>query len=290
MLLSQVHRTRALELLGKFLDLGPWAVSQALSVGIFPYILKLLQSQARELRPLLVFIWAKILAVDCTYQVDLVRENSHKYFLDSLQDNTLPMKHRTMAAFILSCLCADGHHKGQKACLQRPVVAACTELLSDNLPVGLKKWLCILLGRLWDGYCEAKWLGIRSSTVDRLIPLLQDPSAEVRAAAVFALGTMLNSQTERTPHADNTDSNIGKFLVTYTQWDASPLVRQELVVALQWLLCVFDTQYVTAALYTLQDERRGDVSSDAFSNPAATKQVRVKSASNFCKYSLAVER
>lgn len=37
---------------------------QALSVGIFPYVLKLLQSSARELRPLLVFIWAKILSVD----------------------------------------------------------------------------------------------------------------------------------------------------------------------------------------------------------------------------------
>ena len=37
---------------------------QALSVGIFPYILKLLQSTARELRHLLVFVWAKILAVD----------------------------------------------------------------------------------------------------------------------------------------------------------------------------------------------------------------------------------
>lgn len=63
-LLSQVHRLRALELLGKFLDLGPWAVNLALSVGIFPYVLKLLQSSARELRSLLVFIWAKILAVD----------------------------------------------------------------------------------------------------------------------------------------------------------------------------------------------------------------------------------
>ncbi|XP_012946478.1 regulatory-associated protein of mTOR, partial [Aplysia californica] len=63
-LLSQVHRVRALDLLGKFLDLGPWAVNLALSVGIFPYVLKLLQSSARELRPLLVFIWAKILAVD----------------------------------------------------------------------------------------------------------------------------------------------------------------------------------------------------------------------------------
>lgn len=63
-LLSQAHRIRALELLEKFLDIGPWAVNLALNVGIFPYVLKLLQSQAVELRPYLVCIWAKILAVD----------------------------------------------------------------------------------------------------------------------------------------------------------------------------------------------------------------------------------
>lgn len=63
-LLGQSHRLKALELLGQFLDLGPWAVNLALNVGIFPYILKLLQSSARELRCALVFIWAKILAID----------------------------------------------------------------------------------------------------------------------------------------------------------------------------------------------------------------------------------
>lgn len=76
-LLSNVHRMRALELLGRFLDLGPWAVNLALSVGIFPYVLKLLQSFAKELRPLLVFIWAKILAVD---DVSLKIENKNNIF------------------------------------------------------------------------------------------------------------------------------------------------------------------------------------------------------------------
>eukprot|EP00592_Proboscia_alata_P017355 CAMPEP_0194395030 /NCGR_PEP_ID=MMETSP0174-20130528/124192_1 /TAXON_ID=216777 /ORGANISM="Proboscia alata, Strain PI-D3" /LENGTH=271 /DNA_ID=CAMNT_0039190909 /DNA_START=955 /DNA_END=1770 /DNA_ORIENTATION=+ len=47
-LLSQAHRVRALVLLRKFLDLGPWAVNAALSVGIFPYVLKLLQSPIDE--------------------------------------------------------------------------------------------------------------------------------------------------------------------------------------------------------------------------------------------------
>lgn len=63
-LLSQAHRIRALELLEKFLDIGGWAVNLALNVGIFPYVLRLLQSPAVELRPYLVFIWAKILSVD----------------------------------------------------------------------------------------------------------------------------------------------------------------------------------------------------------------------------------
>ena len=88
-LLSQAHRLRALDLLGRFLDLGPWAVNLALSVGIFPYVLKLLQSAARELRPLLVSIWAKILAVDTSCQNDLVRDASHKYFINVLQVSLL---------------------------------------------------------------------------------------------------------------------------------------------------------------------------------------------------------
>lgn len=63
-LLSQVHRLRALRLLGRYLDQGPACVELALSVGIFPYVLKLLQTTLPTLRPHLVFIWCKILATD----------------------------------------------------------------------------------------------------------------------------------------------------------------------------------------------------------------------------------
>jgi regulator-associated protein of mTOR len=56
-LLSQAHRVRALFLLTKFLDIGPWSVNLALSVGIFPYVLKLLQSPALEVRELLIIVW-----------------------------------------------------------------------------------------------------------------------------------------------------------------------------------------------------------------------------------------
>jgi regulator-associated protein of mTOR len=44
-------------------------VDLALSVGIFPYVLKLLQTISVDLRPTLVFIWCKILALDLSCQV-----------------------------------------------------------------------------------------------------------------------------------------------------------------------------------------------------------------------------
>lgn len=76
-LLSQVHRLRALVLLARFLDMGAWAADLALSTGIYPYVLKLLQTTAAELRPILVFIWAKILASDPSCQVGLPLHDLH---------------------------------------------------------------------------------------------------------------------------------------------------------------------------------------------------------------------
>ncbi|KAH7579871.1 Trp-Asp (WD) repeats profile [Nakaseomyces glabratus] len=84
-LLSQVHRIRALVLLSRFLDLGPWAVYLSLSIGIFPYVLKLLQSPAQELKPILVFIWARIMSIDYkNTQADLIKEKGYMYFVSIL--------------------------------------------------------------------------------------------------------------------------------------------------------------------------------------------------------------
>uniref|UniRef100_A0A671Q785 Raptor N-terminal CASPase-like domain-containing protein n=1 Tax=Sinocyclocheilus anshuiensis TaxID=1608454 RepID=A0A671Q785_9TELE len=176
-LLSQVHRLRALDLLGRFLDLGPWAVSLALSVGIFPYVLKLLQSSARELRPLLVFIWAKILAVDSSCQADLVKDNGHKYFLSVLADPYMPAEHRTMAVFILAVI-VNKYNTGQEACLQGNLIAICLEQLNDPHPL-LRQWVAICLGRIWQNFDSARWCGVRDSAHEKLYSLLSDPIPEV---------------------------------------------------------------------------------------------------------------
>ncbi|KAF4526070.1 hypothetical protein B566_EDAN007563 [Ephemera danica] len=253
-LLSQVHRVRALDLLGRFLDLGPWAVNLALSVGIFPYVLKLLQSSARELRPLLVFIWAKILAVDSTCQADLVRDNGHKYFLSVLQDPTMTSEHRTMAAFVLACV-VQGHLPGQELALQGSLVSICLEQLGD--PLGrLRQWLALALGRLWSGYEAARWCGVRDSAHEKLYQLLKDPIPEVRASAVYALGTFIASTTERSEHANKIDHSVAVTLIATVGQDMSPLVRKELIGALQWMVLLFEGSFCTVAQQQQKEDTR----------------------------------
>ncbi|XP_035218462.1 regulatory-associated protein of mTOR-like isoform X2 [Stegodyphus dumicola] len=259
-LLSQVHRLRALELLGRFLDLGPWAVNLALSVGIFPYVLKLLQSSARELRPLLVFIWAKVLAVDCTCQSELVRDGGFKYFLGVLGEQFMPAEHRTMAAFCVACI-VHNYRQGQVAALQNNVVAICLEQLNDP-SAKLRQWVAICLGEIWANFEQARWCGVRDSAHEKLEVLLTDPEPEVRAAAVYALGTFLNSTTERTDHANAIDHSIGMVLINKVANDGSPLVRMELVVALQWFLVIFENQFVAVGFQYMDEEKAKESSAN----------------------------
>ena len=165
-LLSQAHRVRALVLLKSFLDLGPWAVNLALSVGIFPYVLKLLKSHVDEYKHVLVGIWAKILAFDPSCQADLVKDLALEHFVGHLkwglpQSQLIPRikerqssmtimhsqhqqsnqvqnfdltklkddaEQRTMAAFILSMICLD-YRLGQTECLKQNLHKACCDLL-----------------------------------------------------------------------------------------------------------------------------------------------------------------
>ncbi|XP_028395165.1 regulatory-associated protein of mTOR-like isoform X2 [Dendronephthya gigantea] len=252
-LLSQVHRLRALDLLGRFLDLGPWAVHLALSVGIFPYVLKLLQSSARELRPLLVFIWAKILAVDNSCQADLVKDNGHRYFLSVLADLYMPPEHRTMAAFILTTIVKD-YPEGQEACLQGNLIAICLEQLGDPHPL-LRQWLALCLARVWTNYSRAKWCGVRDSAHEKLQLLSNDPLPEVRAAAVFALGQFVGNTAERTDLANQVDFGVCMVLTNFA-YDGSPIVREEVVRALYGLVSQFEGNFGVVALQFVEEEVR----------------------------------
>lgn len=246
-LLSQCHRFRALVLLGRFLDMGPWAVDLALSVGIFPYVLKLLQTTTPELRQILVFIWTKILALDKSCQVDLVKDGGHTYFIRFLDSVEAYPEQRAMAAFVLTVI-VDGHRKGQEACIEANLVNVCLKHLqggsspsdTQTEPLFLQ-WLCLCLGKLWEDFTEAQIIGLQANAPTVFSLLLSEPQPEVRASAVFALGTLLDvgfdSSRDGGDDERDDDEKVGaeisivKSLLNVVS-DGSPLVRAELAVAL----------------------------------------------------------
>ena len=195
-LLSQSHRLRALILLGRFLDLGLWAVELALSVGIFPYVLKLLQTTAPELRQILVFIWTKILALDRSCQADLVKDDGHTYFIRFLQSANVPVEERAMAAFILAVI-SDGHDRGQSVCLASGLMDICLSNIQETArpdagsPFFLR-WLCLCLAKLWEDNLEAQKAACNAQAHKQLISLFTHSSPDARAAAVYALGSLVS--------------------------------------------------------------------------------------------------
>ncbi|KAG5582222.1 hypothetical protein H5410_052849, partial [Solanum commersonii] len=246
-LLSQSHRFRALVLLGRFLDMGPWAVDLALSVGIFPCVLKLLQTTTPELRQILVFIWTKILAFDKSCQVDLVKDGGHAYFIRFLDSVEAYPEQRAMAAFVLAVI-ADGHRRGQEACIEVGLINVCLKHLQGSTyndvqtePLFLQ-WLCLCLGKLWEDFTEAQVLGLQADAPAIFVPLLSQSQPEVRAASIFALGTLLDVgfDTSKDDIGEDEDYDneekigvevIMKSLLSVVS-DASPLVRAEVAVGM----------------------------------------------------------
>ncbi|KAJ3336924.1 hypothetical protein HDU93_001887 [Gonapodya sp. JEL0774] len=275
-LLSQVHRLRALMLLSRFLDLGPWSVNLALSVGIFPYVLKLLQSPAAELKPVLVFIWAKILAVDSSCQNELLKDNGFMYFVNILASsvNMPPVpnisEHRAMCCFILSVFCHE-FRAGQQACLKANVLGAAVVHLTDQDPL-LRQWAAVCIGKLWERLPDAKFAAIKDSVHEKLCAMLGDVVPEVRAAAMFAIGTFMGD-VDRTEHVVNIEHNVSISVLAATA-DAGPLVRRELVVSLSKVVWLYSKKFVEAAFELLgEDEKRNLVDGGDDTTKAKRSQV-----------------
>lgn len=221
-LLSQVHRLRALILLSKFLDLGPWAVYLSLSIGIFPYVLKLLQSPAQELKPVLIFIWARIMAIDYkSTQQELCKDKGYNYFyliLNSSPNNPIGAPgapggfvngsasatnvmvnddHKAMSAFILTLFIKD-FKNGQRLCFSIELVTNCLRFISVSENPLLRQWCALLLSQLWKNYPDGKWIIYKDGYLTKLLELVNDPIPEVRTSIIVALTTFLSDPEDLT--------------------------------------------------------------------------------------------
>jgi regulator-associated protein of mTOR len=256
-LLSQQHRVRALILLGKFLDMGPWAVNLALSIGIFPYVLKLLQSTATELKPVMVFIWTRVLAVDLSCQQDLLKDSGYNYFSSILKaTEVLPVvdgdEHRAMCAFILAMLC-NGYRQGQMVCNQTEIMSYCLIHLQNKTNPLLRQWACLCISQLWNDLPEAKWRGIKENAHQKLCTLVKDTCCEVRAAMLYAMTTFLGIP-DLTPEVAKVEEQITWTLIDMAN-DGNAMVRKELLIYLSKFVKRYENKFLVAALEQLQEEK-----------------------------------
>lgn len=352
MLLSQTYRLRALLLLAEFVDKGSWAVNLALGVGVFPYFLKLLQTQNLEARRLLVFIWTKILSLDHECQQDLLPFVGH--LVRHLGTDQSPVQ-KYFTLFILSAVCdgcpaaqhrlvfpnepsAKARRKGARAAAyeQTAKTAAGTDkkeveeagpFLNEMIRVLkmkprlgktsqkevragvdgktpassgsggsssggssgsgsggssrgkkdtdstdpeslLRLWTCLGLARSCDGNQTAKKKIFRLGIPRMLVKLLLDPVPEVRAAAVYALGTMFSPANTRPGQVDE-ELYLGAA-ITRAASDMSPIVRREVTIALGNLMYF---QRATFAPFAERATRAGVVRSAAASPRSRPRQI-----------------
>ncbi|KAK4659949.1 Target of rapamycin complex 1 subunit kog1 [Podospora pseudocomata] len=259
-LLSQQHRLRALILLTRFLDLGPWAVQLALSIGIFPYVLKLLQSVAQDLKPVLVFIWARILAVDISCQQDLIKDNGYNYFADILKPQEtilvngtiVQTSHKAMCAFILAMLC-KGFKPGQVVCNSTDIMKYCLHHVTHSEDPLLRQWSCLCISQLWRDLPEAKWRGIRENAHLKLAFLIKDPFPEVRAAMAHAMTTFLGIP-DLTDEVARIEEGIAWTMLELAT-DGSPVVRKELLVFFSKFVLRYEHKFLVAAYEQLLEEK-----------------------------------
>lgn len=291
-LLSQVHRLRALILLSKFLDLGPWGVYLSLSIGIFPYVLKLLQSPAQELKPVLIFIWARIMAIDYKgTQQELCKDKGYNYFYQIL--NSSPQSqtgshggvgsstsgallinddHKAMSAFILTLFIKD-FRNGQRLCFSSEVVTNCIRFIQTSENPLLRQWCGLLLSQLWNKYPDGKWVVYKDGYINQLSLLVNDPIPEVRTSIVLALTNFLSDPTlsgqsqqtqQRQPQFNSTsearkdemrqqDLKLANVVLGLLG-DGSPIVRKELVFFVNKFIKTYSRFFLVVAFNQLEEE------------------------------------
>lgn len=218
-LLSQSHRTQAISLLANFMGKGTWAVNMALSVGVFPYMLRLLGSPAPELREKIVVIWTRILAVSASSRSALTNTDTYlRCFLAHAAASTTSAPQKILALYVLAA-CIHERPKAQE------ILLACTlpsthcnsnntvqkqdhqqkssptdfkanttniiqilAVLLRSPDASVRRWACLLSYSLWKGCLAAKVLAASVGLPDDIARVMQDPEPTVRAACVLALG------------------------------------------------------------------------------------------------------
>ncbi|KAI0979765.1 hypothetical protein GJ496_010293 [Pomphorhynchus laevis] len=256
-LLSFTYRRQTLYLVVRFMNISIQCVELMLVVGALPYTLRLLKqihAGNAEFRHFLLVIWSKILAVDRTCQIELIKENCHKHFMNILQpgnvmqskqshtcdrDCSLDRNNPTfwndehLALFCLSCI-VDGYELAQIMLVDASLIPILCHFLgdySDQLRLSLT---ALTLERLGN---NGRSLAILNNAVEHISLGLQnrDLNADCRAALVSALKFLLGSDAE-------VDKQIAA-LILELRFDLNVYVRQQVFLVLSTFAKAFNPQF-----------------------------------------------
>lgn len=202
LLLAAPSRVKAISLISRYVQTGPAAVDLALSVGIFPYIIRLLEKDKLAsildrkhlsgTRNDLVFIWSKILAFDESCQADVIKLDGDLFFVNFLFDASSGIKPilTACALFVLSVIAREYSNR----CCSNRTIEACEIHLTHSHPL-VRRWACLCLTEIFvRADVQASVLVLsRTPFVDRLCAVASaDPEADVRAAAISTISVIMN--------------------------------------------------------------------------------------------------
>jgi regulator-associated protein of mTOR len=250
-LLSQTHRLKALQLLARYLDTGSKAIYYALSVGIFPYVLKLLQSPAMELYDILTFIWAKILSVDHECQQGLLKENTHKYFIYALTSSSSQNENRAIAAFSLAALC-HSCLPAQIACFKLGILPVCYTIFKEKDGLLLRHGI-LLFGKICSEDLEIRQHAFNDDAHTLLMPHLGHIKADIRATTIFAISKLIFGSNSLSSTLLTDGIIILKILEL--MYDPNPMVRYEVVSSLILFVTSYHEKFEIISSNFWQQER-----------------------------------
>jgi regulator-associated protein of mTOR len=88
-----------------------------------------------------------------------------------------------MAAFVLTRIVGDSRAAKETAA-KTSLVSVCLEHFNHPSPL-MRQWVVICLGKSWEHYENARWMGVRDTAHEKLYVLLNDPCPEVNPNGIL---------------------------------------------------------------------------------------------------------
>lgn len=168
-------------------------------------------------------------------------------FLDIIEKPDIADKYRIMATFVL-CTMMRNNPEAQIAIVgysKNKLLQQVETVLNEQRPSPeLRKWLLLCIGISWENNERVRSMVKLFNILETIGAYLEDSEPEVRAAAVFALGTLIKSTRKRNDKVDLIDKKIMEKVLLEASVDGSMLVRQEVLLLVQYFVNNFEYVFV----------------------------------------------